>query len=116
MNEFANKYKRALVTGGAGFVGSHLVEELLKDGLEVISIDNYVAGKKENLAELHAYPGFQEVNCDIVDRNKLEHYFEGVDIVFDDAASKMTVCLKDPALDLQVNAQGTFNVLELSRR
>lgn len=43
------RFKRALVTGGAGFIGSHLVEELLKESLEVISIDNYIAGKEEIL-------------------------------------------------------------------
>ena len=116
MEEFNEKYKRALVTGGAGFIGSHLVEGLLQEGLEVISIDNYVAGKRANLAALKAYPGFREVDCDILDQKKLECFFEGVDVVFNQAASKMTVCLRDPALDLQVNAQGTFNVLELSRK
>ena len=89
---------------------------MLQEGLEVISIDNYVAGKRANLAALKAYPGFREVDCDILDQKKLECFFEGVDVVFNQAASKMTVCLRDPALDLQVNAQGTFNVLELSRK
>jgi nucleoside-diphosphate-sugar epimerase len=109
-------FKRAIVTGGAGFIGSHIVEELLKDGLEVVSIDNYVAGVKENLEPFHSYPGFLEVNCDIVDYKELEPYFDGVDIVFHEAASKMTVCLEDPRRDLAVNAEGTFNVLELSRK
>lgn len=59
------KYRKALVTGGAGFIGSHLVEELLKEGLAVISIDSYIAGKKENLAHLKSYPNFYEVKCDV---------------------------------------------------
>ena len=113
---FGKKFKRAMVTGGAGFIGSHLVEELLKEGLEVVSIDNYVAGKKENLDLFHAYPNFKEINCDILDYKRLEQYFEGIDIVFHEAASKMTVCLKDPRLDLSINAQGTFNILELSKK
>ena len=110
-----NKYKRALVTGGAGFIGSHIVEGLLREGIEVISVDNYIAGKKENLAEFHKYSNFREVDCDITEYDKLKDYFEGVDIVFHDAASKKTICLKDPRRDLEINAKGTFNILELSR-
>ena len=117
MYSLKNKYKKAIVTGGAGFVGCHLVESLLQDGLEVISIDDYSGGKKENLAKLHEkYPAtLQEIKCDITDRISLARCFEGVDIVFHQACSKMTVCLKDPRRDLAVNAEGTFNLLELSR-
>lgn len=110
-----DKYTRALVTGGAGFIGSHLVEELLKEGLEVISIDNYFAGKKDNLAEFHNYNGFKEVNCDVTDYEELKKHFEGVDLVFHEAASKKTICLNDPRKDLKINGEGTFNILELSR-
>ena len=110
-----DKYTRALVTGGAGFIGSHLVEELLKEGLEVISIDNYFAGKKDNLAEFHYYNSFKEVNCDVTDYEELKKHFEGVDLVFHEAASKKTICLNDPRKDLKINGEGTFNILELSR-
>ncbi len=108
-------YKKALVTGGAGFIGSHLVGELLKLGLKVISIDNYIAGKQENFKDFLNNPNFQEVNCDIGDYNRLKQYFEGVDIVFHEAASKKTICLKDPRKDLEINAKGAFNILELAR-
>ena len=107
-------YNKAIVTGGAGFIGSHLVEELVKMGVETISIDNYFAGKHENLAELSAYPNFNEVNCDITDLAHLEEYFHGVDVVFHLAASKKTICLNNPRRDLEINAGGTFNLLELS--
>ena len=113
--KFNDKYKKALVTGGAGFIGSHIVEELLARGLEVISIDNYFAGKKENLAEFHSYDKFHEVKCDVTDYDNLKKYFDGVDIVFHEAASKKTVCLNDPRKDLLINGTGTFNILELSR-
>lgn len=109
------KYTRALVTGGAGFIGSHLVEELLKQGLEVVSIDNYFAGKKENLKQFHDYDTFYEINCDVTDYENLKKYFDGVDIVFHEAASKKTICLNDPRKDLLINGGGTFNVLELAR-
>lgn len=110
------KYNRALVSGGAGFIGSHICEQLLEDGLEVISIDDYSAGKKENLAHLHRYPHFQEVKCSVTDFDQMMPYFKGVDIVFHEACSKMTICLKDPRRDLAINAGGTFNILEASRR
>ncbi|MDN7126943.1 SDR family NAD(P)-dependent oxidoreductase [Pseudidiomarina sp. 1APR75-33.1] len=109
-------FQKAIVTGGAGFVGSNLVESLLNDGLQVVSIDDFSAGKRENLRELESK--FKEkltiVECDITDPNKLKKYFSGVDIVFHQACSKMTVCLKDPIRDLEVNAAGTFNLLKLS--
>lgn len=111
------KFKRALVTGGAGFVGSNLVESLLRDGLEVISIDDYSAGKERNLKELKTEFGdkLQAIECDITKKFELAKHFSGVDIVFNQACSKMTICLKDPLRDLEVNAAGTFNLLELSR-
>lgn len=108
-------FKKALVTGGAGFIGSHIVEELVGMGVDTISIDNYFAGKKENLAHLKNFSNFKEVKCDILDMGKLENLFkEGIDIVFNQAASKKTICLNNPRLDLEVNAKGTFNLLELS--
>lgn len=110
-----NKYKKAIVTGGAGFIGSHIVESLLEEGLEVISIDNYFSGKKENLAPFNKYNNFHEIKCDVTDYEKLKTYFNEVDIVFHNAASKKTVCLCDPRRDLDINAKGTFNILELSR-
>jgi nucleoside-diphosphate-sugar epimerase len=108
-------YKRAIVTGGAGFVGSHLIEGLLEDGLDVVSIDDYSAGKAENLDHLRRHPRLTEVRCDITDVEQVRPHMEDVDIVFHQAASKMTVCLRDPRRDLEVNAKGTFNLLELAR-
>jgi UDP-glucose 4-epimerase len=107
-------FKKALVTGGAGFIGSHIVEELVQLGVETISIDNYFAGKHENLEHLKSYSNFHEKECDVTDLASLEQYFEGVDVVFHQAASKKTICLNNPRLDLDINAKGTFNLLELS--
>ena len=110
-------YKKAIVTGGAGFVGSNLVQSLLEDGLEVISIDDYSAGKEKNHSDLIAIYGnkLSSVDCDITNKKELEKYFDGVDVIFHQACSKMTICLKDPLRDLAVNAGGTFNLLELAR-
>lgn len=111
---FRKKYRKALVTGGAGFIGSHICEELVTRGFSVISVDDYSAGKHENLKSLKKYKNFQEVNCDITDEKKLVRYFKGVDIVFHNAASKKNVCLIDPRRDLKVNGAGAFNLLELA--
>ncbi|WP_417315828.1 NAD-dependent epimerase/dehydratase family protein [Cycloclasticus pugetii] len=111
-------YKKAIVTGGAGFVGSNLVESLLRDGLTVISIDDYSAGKRFNLKNLkEEFPEtLIEEECDITEKNNLEKLFQGVDVVFHQACSKMTICLKNPLRDLEVNAAGTFNLLELAKK
>lgn len=108
-------YKKAIVTGGAGFIGSHIIEELLGLGVEVISVDDYSAGKKENLNEFKNNPLLKTVKCDVTDYKRLKKYFNGIDIIFHEAASKKTICLKDPRRDLEVNAKGTFNILELAR-
>ena len=115
MNSINQKFRKALVTGGAGFIGSHLVEELLNDGLAVVSIDDYSGGKHSNLEHLSGRTGFQEVKCDITDFAELQRHFDGVDVVFHQAVSKMTICLRDPRRDMEVNAKGTFNLLELAR-
>jgi UDP-glucose 4-epimerase len=112
----ADKFKKALVTGGAGFIGSHLVGSLLEDGLEVVSVDDYSAGSHANLEHLEGRRGFVETKCDVTDYAALKEVFEtGVDVVFHQAASKKTICLNNPRRDLEVNAKGTFNILELAR-
>jgi UDP-glucose 4-epimerase len=108
-------YRKALVTGGAGFIGSHLIERLLGDGLKVVSVDNYSAGKAENLDAFRGDPDFQEADCDVTDYDSLKKLFPGVDVVFHEAASKKTICLRDPRRDLEVNAKGAFNLLKLCR-
>lgn len=114
--KMTNEYKKAMVTGGAGFIGSNIIASLLKDGLKVISIDDYSNGKAENLQEFKNSPLFEEVNCDVTDYDKLKQYFKGVDIVFHQACSKNTVCLQNPQRDLEVNGKGTLNMLLLSKQ
>lgn len=112
-----DKYQKALVTGGAGFIGSHIVEECLNQGLEVVSVDNYFGGKEYNLRELHKKFGdkLKEVKCDVTDFDGLKKNMDGVDLIFHEAASKKTICLRDPRKDLLINGGGTFNILELAR-
>jgi len=114
INKDTFPFSKALVTGGAGFIGSHIVEHLLDLGVETTSIDNYFAGKAENLAHLKSNKNFHEVTCDILDFDALDSLFRGVEVVFHNAASKKTICLKDPRMDLEINAKGAFNLLELS--
>jgi len=113
-------YKTAIVTGGGGFIGSHLVNRLLKEGLHVISVDDYSSGKPHNLraAKTKYLSRFHEAYCDVSDYGKLKEVFKvfDVDIVFHNAASKKNICLKDPRRDLEVNGSGTYNVLELSKQ
>lgn len=115
MYSLEGKYSKALVTGGAGFIGSHIVESLLRDGLEVISVDDFSAGKEKNLESCRAFKKFSSVCFDVTQKGGLLELFEGVDIVFHEACSKNTVCLKDPLRDLEVNATGTLNVLSAAR-
>jgi UDP-glucose 4-epimerase len=108
--------KRALVTGGAGFIGSHIVEKLLSLGVEVVCVDDFSAGKVENIEAFRSDPNFILARCDITNHRELTPLFDGVDVVFHNAASKKTVCLEDPSRDLAVNAEGTLNILDLSDR
>jgi UDP-glucose 4-epimerase len=116
MFSLSDKFKTALVTGGAGFIGSHIVESLLQDGLKVISVDDFSVGKKINYSSFIDNPKFSFAECDITDFNKLLSCFEGVDVVFHEAVSKNTICMRDPGRDLTINALGTLNVLEAARK
>lgn len=104
-------FEKALVTGGAGLVGNNLVEDLLAEGLEVVSLDDLSAGSPNNLDRFRSNPKFTEVVGDITDADTIRHAMADVDIVFHQAVSKNTICMTDPARDLAVNAGGTLNLL-----
>ena len=108
---------RALVTGGAGFIGSNLVDALLDRGDEVVVLDNLSSGKRENLtAALER--GASLVEGDIRDGAKLKETFAAArpDIVFHLAAQiDVRVSIEDPAYDASINVAGTINVLEAAR-
>lgn len=108
------KGKKVVVTGGAGFIGSHLCEALVDVGAEVVSLDNYSAGKEENISFLKKFSNFTALNKDISDTEGMDEIFTGVDTVFHNAASKKNICLVDPKKDLEVNAEGAYNLLEYS--
>lgn len=115
-NSFKSLYKKALVTGGAGFIGSHLVDALLELGVEVTVIDNLSAGKLENLQHHQGDERLLVVNVDISSIDEIEPYFIGVDVVFHNAASKKNICLFNPARDLDVNARSALNIMLLAQK
>lgn len=98
---------KLLVTGGAGFIGSHLVDKLVALGHEVIVVDNLMLGKKEFInkkAKFH--------KVDIRDGNKLKKIFKGVEAVFHLAADpRLQVSVEDPLTTHEINVTGTLNVL-----
>lgn len=105
---------RYMVTGGAGFIGSHLCEALVNQEKQVICVDNLVAGKEENLVDW-----WDDSLCTLLKKDvcDLDHSdFEDVDVVFHNAASKCTVCRDDPFLDLRVNAWGSWHVFNEARK
>jgi len=105
--------KRILITGGAGLVGSHIADLLVKEGVsEIIVLDNFTRGCRDNLAWTQANGPLVIVDGDIRDRQLLTDIMQGVDIVFHQAAIRITQCAEEPRLALEVLADGTFNVLE----
>src|SRR5271168_2910646 len=105
--------KRILITGGAGLVGSHIADLLVRESNpEIIVFDNFVRGRKENLAWALANGRIQIVNGDIRDTKLLREVMQGVELVFHQAAIRITQCAEEPRLALEVLADGTFNVLE----
>ncbi len=106
-------YKRALVTGGAGLIGSHIVDQLVAKGLdEIVVLDNFTRGQRDNLAAAETSGRVTLVEGDIRDVALLQRSMEGVDLVFHQAAIRITQCAEDPRLAMEVLAMGTFNVLE----
>ncbi len=105
--------QRVLITGGAGLVGSHIADLVaLEKPREIIILDNFVRGRRDNLSTAIAGGSVNIIEGDIRDRALLAKTFEGVDIVFHQAAIRITQCAEDPRLAFDVLAEGTFNVLE----
>jgi len=109
------KLPRALVTGGAGFIGSHLVDRLMKDGFEVTVLDNFTTGTLENLRSYISKDEFHIVKGEVQNRAEVKRVMEDVDYVFHLAAIvSVKFSVKNPALVDKVNVDGTLNVLEES--
>lgn len=104
--------KKVLVTGGAGFLGSHLCERLLNEGNEVISVDNYFTGRKENIVHLEANNNFEAIRHDINNPLDIE-----VDEIYNLACPASPVHYQfDPVRTVQTCVTGSLNMLELAKR
>ncbi|OHB21283.1 MAG: NAD-dependent dehydratase [Parcubacteria group bacterium RIFCSPLOWO2_01_FULL_48_18] len=108
---------KTLVTGGAGFIGSHLVERLLVDGHEVVVVDNFCTGLEANLAAVKNNSRLKICNEDVADFNGIKNYFGDIDWVFHLAALTSLVPSVEKPLDyFRSNVLGTASVLEASRK
>jgi UDP-glucose 4-epimerase len=102
-----------LVTGGAGTIGSTIVDQLVAAGAaEIRVLDNFVRGRKENLADAMASGLVHVIEGDIRDVDVVRDATAGAELVFHQAAIRITQCAEEPRLALEVLADGTFNVLE----
>ncbi|MFQ5944970.1 MAG: UDP-glucuronic acid decarboxylase family protein [Anaerolineae bacterium] len=104
---------RVLVTGAAGFIGSHLCDRLLSQDHEVVGVDNLLTGRRENLAHLDGHPSFQFLEADVTTGVKVDGRFEAV-LHFASPASPLDFD-RYPVQILEAGAKGTQEMLELAR-
>jgi UDP-glucose 4-epimerase len=105
--------ERALVTGGAGFIGSNIVEKLVENGVEVVVLDDLFLGSEDNLESVRYDVEFIEGS--VLEKDKVEEAVQGCDVVFHQAArSSSPMHKEDPAKGARVNIEGFINVAEAS--
>jgi UDP-glucose 4-epimerase len=107
--------KKVLITGGAGFIGSHLADELLSRNAEVVVIDNLINGKEDNLSVAKKHPGFKFIKGDILNNDDLDLAFNEVDTVYHLACLGVRHSINKPYENHLVNAEGSLNVLLKAR-
>jgi len=112
MSDKVIKKKKVLVTGGAGFIGSNLCEELLKNDNKVVCLDNFSTGKKENIESIITNPNFELIEGDIRNYEDCEKAVDGVEIVLHQAAlGSVPRSIKDPMTSTDVNISGFVKML-----
>ena len=108
-------YRKILVTGGAGFIGSHIVDRLLNEGFEVTVIDNLDTGRLENFANHQSRKEFHLIKGDIRDFGLINELMKDVDVVFHEAAlASVVFSVQNPILTNDINVTGTLNLLKAS--
>ena len=108
-----NDKSKVLITGGAGLVGSHIADALVREGVgEVRVLDNFTRGRSENLNWAKANGNVNVIEGDICDKSLVKRALEGVELLFHQAAIRITQCAEEPRLALEVLVDGTFTVLE----
>lgn len=108
--------RRCLVTGGAGFIGSHLVDRLVAEGWAVIVLDDFSSGTRANLADAERRGEVQIVEGSILDQRVVEEATARSEVVFHLAVQCVRRSLREPLQNHEVNATGTLNLLEAARR
>lgn len=105
-----------LVTGGAGFIGSSICHDLLERGNEVVCLDNFATGKRENISDLRGNPKFKLIEGDIRDIDTCHKAVKGIDVVLHQAAlGSVPRSIADPATTNAVNINGFLNMLIATR-
>jgi len=106
--------QKVLVTGGAGFIGSHLCKSLLGDGYEVVCLDNLITGSKKNIENLISNPNFKFIEADVV--KTIPSTLDAIRYVFHLASPASPIDYQNMPLEtLKVNSEGTLNVLEFAK-
>jgi UDP-glucose 4-epimerase len=108
---------RALITGGAGFIGSHLADALLAGGARVIAVDNLSTGTLANIAHLEGRPDFQFVRETVTNETVMDRLVSECDVIYHLAAAVgVELIVKDPVWTIETNLEGTETALRLARR
>jgi len=108
---------KALITGGAGFIGSHLADELINSGHQVTALDNLSTGKPQNVAHLENNPNFELVVGSILNEILTDKLAERCDVIFHLAAAVgVELIVKDPLKSLTTNIKGSEMILEMANR
>jgi nucleoside-diphosphate-sugar epimerase len=110
-------FSKALITGGAGLIGSHIADALVEAGVtEIVVLDDFTRGCRENLVKASAGGRVQIIEGDARRMADVARAIDGADIVFHQAAIRITHCAEDPRLAKEVLVDGTFNLLEAAVR
>jgi len=108
---------KTIVTGGAGFIGNHIVDRLITEGHQVIVIDNYSTGRPENITHYKGHPNLSLIQADVGNLDSIIKYFKDVTWVFHQAAlADIVPSIQRPGAYYRANVNGTFSALEASRR